>query len=80
MGLIVRTAGSNKTKNEINHDLLTLINTWNQIKDNAINSIAPSLIHQESDIIKRTLRDMYDENTKNILIEGMRDTRRHKIL
>ncbi len=70
MGLIVRTAGSNKTKNEINHDLSTLINTWNQIKNNAINSIAPSLIHQESDIIKRTLRDMYDENTKNILIEG----------
>ena len=60
MGLIVRTAGCNKTKNEINHDLETLINTWNQIKDNAINSIAPSLIHQESEIIKRTLRDMYD--------------------
>ena len=48
MGLIVRTAGSNKTKNEINSDLTTLINTWGQIKDNAINSIAPSLIHQES--------------------------------
>ena len=70
MGLIVRTAGSNKTKNEINHDLDTLINTWNQIKENAINSIAPSLIHQESEIIKRTLRDLYDENTKNIVIEG----------
>ena len=70
MGLIVRTAGSNKTKNEINHDLSTLIYTWNQIKDNAINSIAPSLIHQESEIIKRTIRDMYDENTKNIIIEG----------
>ena len=70
MGLIVRTAGSNKTKNEIDHDLSTLINTWNQIKTNAINSIAPSLIHQESDIIKRTLRDMYDENTKSIIIEG----------
>jgi len=70
MGLIVRTAGSNKTKNEINHDLKTLINTWNQIKENALNSIAPSLIHQESEIIKRTLRDMYDENTKNIIIEG----------
>ncbi len=70
MGLIVRTAGSNKTKNEINHDLTTLINTWNQIKDNAINSIAPSLIHQESDIIKRTIRDMFDENTKSIIIEG----------
>ena len=70
MGLIVRTAGSNKTKNEINHDLSTLKNTWNQIKDNALNSIAPSLIHQESEIIKRTLRDMYDENTKNIIVEG----------
>ena len=70
MGLIVRTAGSNKTKNEINHDLETLKSTWNQIKDVAINSIAPSLIHQESEIIKRTLRDMYDENTKNIIVEG----------
>ncbi len=70
MGLIVRTAGSNKTKNEINHDLTTLINTWNQIKENAINSIAPSLIHQESEIIKRTLRDMYDENTQSIYVEG----------
>jgi len=70
MGLIVRTAGSNKTKNEINHDLTTLINTWNQIKENAINSIAPSLIHQESEIIKRTLRDIYDENTKSIIVEG----------
>ena len=70
MGLIVRTAGSNKTKNDINQDLESLKNTWNQIKDNALNSIAPSLIHQESEIIKRTLRDMYDENTKNIIIEG----------
>ncbi len=70
MGLIVRTAGSNKTKNEINHDLSTLINSWNQIKESALNSIAPSLIHQESEIIKRTLRDMYDDNTKNIFVEG----------
>ena len=70
MGLIVRTAGSNKTKNEIDHDLMTLINTWDQIKNNALNSIAPVLIHQESEIIKRTLRDMYDENTKNIFVEG----------
>ena len=70
MGLIVRTAGSNKTKNEINHDLETLKNTWNQIKETALNSIAPSLVHQESEIIKRTLRDMYDENTKKIIVEG----------
>ena len=70
MGLIVRTAGSNKTKNDIDHDLQTLVKTWNGIKDTALNSIAPSLIHQESDIIKRTLRDMYDEETNNIVIEG----------
>jgi ribonuclease E len=70
MGLIVRTAGSNKTKNEINHDLQNLIKTWDSIKENAINSIAPALIHQESEIIKRTLRDMFDEETQNIIIEG----------
>ncbi len=70
MGLIVRTAGSNKTKNEINHDLQNLIKTWNLIKENAINAIAPALIHQESEIIKRTLRDIYDENTKSIIVEG----------
>ncbi len=70
MGLIVRTAGSNKTKNEIDYDLKTLKNTWNQIKETALNSIAPSLVHQESEIIKRTLRDMYDENTKKIIVEG----------
>ena len=70
MGLIVRTAGSNKTKNEIEHDLNNLIKTWDTIKENAMNAIAPSLIHQESEIIKRTLRDMYDDNTQNIIVEG----------
>ncbi|MDC1280156.1 Rne/Rng family ribonuclease [Pelagibacteraceae bacterium] len=70
MGLIVRTAGSNKTKNDIDHDLQGLIKTWNKIKETALSSIAPSLIHQESDIIKRTLRDMYDENTNSVVVEG----------
>ena len=41
-----------------------------KLKITALNSIAPSLIHQESDIIKRTLRDMYDEDTNSIVIEG----------
>ena len=70
MGLIVRTSGSNKTKNEIENDLKNLINIWNSIKEKAINSIAPNLIHQESDIIKRSIRDMYDEETQNIIVEG----------
>ncbi len=70
MGLIVRTAGSNKTKNEIENDLINLINIWNSIKDKAINSIAPTVIHQESDIIKRSIRDMYDDDTQNVIVEG----------
>ena len=70
MGIIVRTAGSNKTKNEIESDLKNLVNIWNSIKDNALNSIAPSLIHQESDIIKRSIRDMYDDETQSIIVEG----------
>ena len=70
MGVIVRTAGSNKNKNEIDGDLKNLIVSWEKIKQNALNSIAPSLIHQESDIIKRSLRDMFDEDTQNIIVEG----------
>ena len=70
MGIIVRTAGLNKTKNEINNDLKNLISIWNSIKENAMNAIAPTLIHQESDIIKRSIRDMYDDETQSIIIEG----------
>ena len=70
MGIIVRTAGSNKTKNELAHDLENLLKIWDSIKETAMNSMAPSLIHHESEIIKRTLRDMYDEQTKNIIVEG----------
>lgn len=70
MGLIVRTAGSNKTKNEIAHDLENLIRSWEEIKQSAVNSFAPALVHEESDIIKRTIRDIYDEEMKNIIIEG----------
>ena len=70
MGVIIRTAGLNKTKNEIEHDLNSLIRVWNSIKENAMNALAPSLIHQESEIIKRTLRDIFDEETQNVIIEG----------
>ena len=70
MGIIVRTAGSNKTKNEIDGDLKNLISVWDTIKSTALNSIAPSLIHQESDIIKRSIRDMYDDDTQSIIVEG----------
>ena len=70
MGLIVRTAGSNKTKNDIESDLTNSINSWEGIKNTAMESIAPSLIYQESDIIKRSLRDMVDDDVQKIFVEG----------
>merc|ERR1711981_929673 len=65
MGIIVRTAGANKTKNEIEKDFQNTIKTWEEIRDKALNSNAPSLIYEEGDIIKRTIRDTYDNETKN---------------
>ena len=70
MGVIVRTAGANKSKNEIEKDFQNTIKTWEEIKDNALSSNAPSLVYEEGDIIKRTLRDTYDNDTKNVYIEG----------
>ena len=70
MGVIVRTAGSNKTKNEIDKDFQNTIKTWEEIRDKALNSNAPSLVYEEGDIIKRTLRDIYDNETRLVHIEG----------
>ena len=70
MGVIVRTAGANKTKNEIEKDFQNTLKTWEDIKEKALDSNSPSLVYEEGDIIKRALRDTYDNNTKNIYIEG----------
>ena len=70
MGLIVRTAGSRKTKKEIQNDLQNTIGIWESIKEKAIESTAPILIHEEGDVIKRALRDIYDNDTKFVHVEG----------
>ncbi len=70
MGLIVRTAGSNKTKNDIENDLKNSISSWEEIKKKAMDSIAPSIIFEESDIIKRSIRDMVDDDVQSIFVEG----------
>ena len=70
MGAIVRTAGANKTKNEIEKDFKNTLKTWEDIKNKALDSNAPSLVYEEGDIIKRTLRDTYDNDTKNVYIDG----------
>jgi ribonuclease E len=70
MGVIIRTAGANKTKNEIEKDFQNTIKTWEEIKNKALNSSAPSLVYEEGDIIKRTLRDTYDNETTNVYVDG----------
>ena len=70
MGLIVRTAGAKKTKNEINNDLEVLINIWGKIKHKTLNSNAPDLIHEEGDLIYRSIRDFLTHDTKEIIIDG----------
>ena len=70
MGAIVRTAGANKTKNEIDKDFQNTLKTWEEIRDKALDSNAPSLVYEEGDIIKRAFRDTYDNSTKNVYIEG----------
>ena len=70
MGVIVRTAGLNKTKNDLDKDIVSTISVWESIKDKAMVSIAPSLVYEEGDLIKRSLRDMNDNETKNIIIDG----------
>ena len=70
MGVIVRTAGANKTKNDIEKDFKFTLKTWEEIRDKAIKSNAPSLIYEEGEIIRRALRDIYDNETKYIFIDG----------
>ena len=70
MGVIVRTAGLNKTKNEISKDISNIINVWEEIKEKAVKSIAPSMVYEEGDLIKRAIRDIYDNDTNNIIVDG----------
>jgi ribonuclease E len=79
MGVIVRTAGANKTKNEIEKDFKNTLNTWDQIQNKALDSNAPSLIYEEGDIIKRALRDIYDNDTSNIYIDGAEGYQKAKL-
>jgi len=70
MSVIVRTAGQGKTKTDIKRDFDYLIKTWTQIRDLTLKSIAPKLIHEEGDIIKRSLRDVFTTDIDEILVEG----------
>ncbi len=70
MAVIVRTAGSKRTKVEIKRDYNFLNKTWENIKQNTLKSVAPALIHEENNIIKRGIRDLYTPEIEEILIQG----------
>ncbi len=70
MGLIVRTAGAKRTKAEIKRDYEYLNRLWNQICDVTLNSMAPTLIHEEGGLVHRAMRDMFDKEIEEVLIQG----------
>jgi ribonuclease E len=70
MGCIVRTAGLSRTKTEIKRDFDYLARLWDGIRENTLKSEAPALIYQDSDLIKRAIRDIYNKDIDEVIVEG----------
>ncbi|MEP1353293.1 MAG: Rne/Rng family ribonuclease [Tateyamaria sp.] len=77
-GLIVRTAGSQRTKAEIKRDYEYLQRLWEQIRELTLKSIAPAKIYEEGDLIKRSIRDLYNRDIDEVFVEGERGYRTAK--
>lgn len=74
-GLIIRTAGSQRTKTEIKRDYEYLMRLWEQIRELTFKSMAPAPIYEEGDLIKRTIRDLYSKEIDEVWVEGERGYR-----
>ena len=70
MGCIVRTAGLSRTKTEIKRDFDYLARLWDEIRERTLGSTAPALIHSDSDLIKRAIRDIYNREIEEVVVEG----------
>ena len=70
MGLIVRTAGLQRTKPEIKRDFDYLARVWDEIRERTLKSSAPAVIHSDSDLIKRAIRDIYNKEIEEVVVEG----------
>ena len=70
MGCIVRTAGLQRTKTEIRRDFDYLARVWDTIRETTLKSSAPTLIHNDSDLIKRAIRDIYNKDIDEVIVEG----------
>jgi len=70
MAVIVRTAGQKRTKAEIKRDYEYLMRLWESVRDVTLESMAPCLVHEEGNLIKRSIRDLYDKDIEEIIIAG----------
>jgi len=70
MSVIVRTAGSERTKAEIRRDCDYLLRLWDGIREQTLKSTAPALIHEEANLIKRSIRDLYARDIEDVIVEG----------
>ncbi len=70
MGLIIRTAGENRTKIEIRRDYEYLMRLWDTIREKTLSSNAPACVYEEGDLIKRVIRDLYTKDVKDVVVEG----------
>jgi len=70
MAVIVRTAGAERTKAEIKRDYEYLVRLWDEIRNRTMESIAPTLVHEEANLIKRSIRDLYSKDIDDVLVDG----------
>ncbi len=70
MGVIVRTAGAKRTKTEISRDYDYLSRLWSDIRNKTMESSAPALIHEEGNLVKRSIRDLYNKDIEEVLVQG----------
>ncbi len=70
MGVIIRTAGANRTKQEIKRDFEYLLRQWDAVRDLTLRSTAPMSVYEEGNLIKRTIRDLFSKDVDDILVEG----------
>lgn len=70
MGLIIRTAGENRTKVEIKRDYEYLLRMWDTVRELTLKSNAPACVYEEGDLIKRAIRDLYNKDVSEVVVEG----------
>jgi len=78
MGLVIRTAGASKTKLDIKRDFEYLLRQWSAIREKTLSTIAPNLVYEDGSLIQRSIRDLYNKDISEILVDGEKGYREAK--